>query len=130
MKPRLLDANLIIRLLTNDDEKKARAVEKLFSNQKQAFLLLDLTLAEVVWTLISYYKIPKKIVCEKLRELLLLSNIKSDRGVLMLSLEIYQTKKIDYTDAYLAAKALSQKLIIYSYDRDFDKVAGVKRKRP
>ena len=46
------------------------------------------------------------------------------------ALEIYQDKNVDFIDAYLGAICLIKGKRIYSFDRDFDKIAGIDRKKP
>lgn len=127
----LIDANLIIRFLTEDDNIKATAVGKLLSHSKEPLLLTDVTLAEIVWVLTSYYEIPKENVCDKLQSLLMLENIQANKELLLQALALYQNHNISFIDAYLASYALTEKINkIYSFDRDFDKIKKIKRLEP
>lgn len=128
---KLIDANLIIRYLTRDDPKKAHKVKKLLEDTNEELLLTDLTLAEIVWTLSSFYKFNKEEIIEKLQPLLIMENINCNRELLLRTLFFYKNYKLSFIDAYLSAYSMEEDLEgIYSYDRDFDKVKTVKRSEP
>ena len=62
------DTNLFLRYLTNDIPAQADAVEVLLQRAEQGEVLLitnALVMAEIVWTLESFYKLPKAEVEEK-----------------------------------------------------------------
>jgi len=50
---------------------------------------------------------------------------------IILALRLYVRHNIDWTDAFVAAQVISQKArTIYSYDRDFDRIADIVRVEP
>jgi len=61
-KPRVIDANIILRFLTNDIPEKAAACEALLqkveAGQEEVFLP-DLVIADIVWTLEKFYRVEK-----------------------------------------------------------------------
>ena len=62
-----VDTNLFLRYLTNDVPKQARLLEKLIEKSRQGKIRLitnSMVIAEIVWTLQSYYKYPKKKIDE------------------------------------------------------------------
>lgn len=124
---KLLDANLIIRYFTNDDKEKAREAEKLFRSGEELWLN-DVAISEVIWLLTSYYKFPKNKIIPKIEALLSLKNVKANKNTLSRALSYYQKYSIDWIDAYLASFATENQLVISSYDKDFDKIRGIKRK--
>ncbi|MDO8570627.1 MAG: PIN domain-containing protein [Candidatus Daviesbacteria bacterium] len=129
---KLIDSNLIVRYLIQDDPKKALAVRKLLENNKTTLLLTDIVIAELVWTLDSFYHLTRLEILEKLQSLLDLDSIKAHKELLSRSLQIYQAYNIDFIDAYLAAYCGEKKNIkgIYSFDKDFDKIKDIKRLEP
>lgn len=129
MPRNLIDTNLIIRFLTSDDEYKASSVEKLLKSGGNN-VLLDVVVAEIVWVLASYYKLDKELIIEKVRGLIHIRSVYCSRKLLSKALLIWEANNISFIDAYIAAKAQINDLVIYSYDRDFDKVVGVVRKEP
>lgn len=127
-----IDSNLIIRFLTEDDAKKADAVEKLLRKAKKNELELpDVVIAEIVWVLLSFYQLSKNKVLEKLEGLLSLENVKINRSVLKKTIDTYRKYNLSYTDAYLIAYTLESKSnSIYSYDQGLDKVKEINRLEP
>ncbi|MBM3310766.1 MAG: type II toxin-antitoxin system VapC family toxin [Candidatus Aminicenantes bacterium] len=65
-----LDANLLIRLIVEDDFKQAEAAESLLKNAGDVFFIPDLVLAELVWVLERRYAFSKPEVEQVLSELL------------------------------------------------------------
>lgn len=128
---KLVDTNLIIRFLIKDNFTQFEAAQKIFSSSNEKLILPDLVLAEVVWTLLSVYKLGKQEVVEKLLKLLELKNLIANFHLLVNSLLIYRDHNISFVDAYLAAYAELEKLEgIYSFDKDLDKIKEVKRLEP
>ncbi len=127
MTVNLVDANLLIRFLTGDDPKKAKKVKKLLSSGDGTLWLMDITLAEIVWTLTSFYELDKAAVIDKIRGILVLPSIRANKKILSRSLDLYSEKNVDFIDAYLAAVSLEEGVDIYSLDKDFDKIEKVKR---
>jgi predicted nucleic-acid-binding protein len=71
MKPERVfaDTNLFLRYLTNDVPAQADAVSSLLEQAERGELVLvtnALVMAEIVWTLDSYYQLPKAEIEEKL----------------------------------------------------------------
>ena len=85
-----------------------------------------------VWTLTSFFQIPKDQIIEKVSIIIGSEAVQiSDKDLLAEALVLYARKNIDFIDAYHAV--LMKKLHlpeIYSYDRDFDRIAGLKRLEP
>lgn len=50
---------------------------------------------------------------------------------LLQALQLFSEKNIDWSDALIAAEMLVEgRVQIYSYDKDFDRVAGIERIEP
>jgi predicted nucleic acid-binding protein len=132
-----IDSNIFIRHLTRDDPQKAQACFDLFRRAERNEINLttsESVIAEVVYVLSSrqLYAIPRDEIRRLLRPLLLLPGLKlTHRGVYLRALDVYATYPIDFEDALLAAQMEQQQVTeLYSYDRDFDQVAGIKRLEP
>ncbi len=134
-KPRLIDANIILRFLTNDEPNQAAACAKLLQRVEQGIeevFLPDLIIADIVWTLEKYYQVDKEEIRELMGRIFALSGLKcSSKNTAYRALEIYADDNIDWTDAFISAQMLSAgQEEIYSYDRDFDRVKGLARLSP
>lgn len=127
---KILDANVIIRYLVEDDEKKADAIEHLLKSD-EVLILTDVTVSEIIWVLSSYYENTRNEVVEKISTLVQLSSIKCNKRIILFALSLFQKHNIDWVDAYLAAYGQENNTDgIYSYDHDLDKIKGVKRLEP
>ena len=127
---KLIDANIIIRFLLKDHLTQSPA-KKLLENLEENLLLTDVAVAEIIWLLISYYKLSRKEVVEKIYPILNLPSIDCNKPVLIRALYIYKNFNVDYIDAYLAAFMDEENLEgIYSFDKDFDKIKDIKRFEP
>ena len=126
----VLDTDVIIRYLTNDDGKKAKRFESFLKSGKTA-CLTDVTMAEIYWTLNSYYKFPKEKIIEVLEALISNGAIKCNLSVWQKTLDLVSKRNISLVDAYCAAETIiSGDGKIMSFDRGFDKVEEVTRVEP
>lgn len=129
-----LDANIFLRFLTGDDRRKAEATRRLIQKAVDGEIALHthpLILAEVVWVLESYYKLPRQEIAGKLHLIMNTPNISiDDENAFAHAVELYSESKIDLADCFAAALTIQESYVLLSYDRDFDKLAGVVRKEP
>lgn len=131
-----VDTDVLIRLLTGDDPKKQEASAILFEKVEKGTSVLsapDTAIADAVFVLSSkYYDLSRVKIRDLLVALLRYPNFKvENKQVLIKALDLYALKNIDFGDAMLAVLTLeSQNRLIYSYDYDFDKIQGIKRKEP
>jgi predicted nucleic-acid-binding protein len=135
LKPCVIDTNIFLRTLLNDQPAQTKACVELLTAVKQNKIkgyIPDIALAEIVWTLSSFYKLSKKDVVAAL------SSIHNLRGLEiigeydhLLALATYKRKNVKYIDCLIASiPAVAQKKwIIVSYDKEFDQL-GVIRKTP
>lgn len=127
----LLDTNVLVRHLTGDPPSQARRATALLAGDHE-LLLTDLVLAELVYVLESFYQRPRGEVAEAARSLLALPSIATvDSDLLLRSLELYESHRLDYAEAYLAAAAEVWDLDrVVSFDRGLDRVPSIKRVQP
>jgi len=129
-----LDANIFLRFLTGDDRRKAEACRRLIQKAVDGELNLNthpMILAEVVWVLESYYKQPRQEIAGKLALIMNTPNLSiTDENAFAHAVELYSESKIDLADCFAAALATQEGHLLLSYDRDFDKLEGIKRARP
>lgn len=65
-----LDTNVLLRLLTHDDPAQLAAIERFFdAHPGETFLVPDLVLAEVVWTLRTGFRWERPQIASALRRL-------------------------------------------------------------
>jgi predicted nucleic acid-binding protein len=123
-----IDSNLILRFLL--DDPGADKVERLLKGKKK-LILTDVTIAEIVWVLGLFYKWNRKTITDAITGLINLDSIVSDQELFLIILKIFKTHNVDFIDAYLAANLIrNEDGVVYSYDRDFDKIPKIKRAEP
>jgi predicted nucleic acid-binding protein len=126
-----LDTNIIVRHLTGDPpEMAARATA--FLQSETDLLLTDLVAAETVYVLESFYDAPRDQVAEAIRSLVAFDSVLCvDSALLLRAVEVYETDRVDFAEAYLAASAESTGVgRIASFDRSLDRVRSIERIEP
>jgi len=95
-------------------------------------LLADLILAECVYVLESFYELKPARVAELMRAALALPSIATvDAALLVRALEVYETARLDFAEAYLVAQAEATGVgEIVSFDRSIDRITSVSRREP
>lgn len=127
----IVDTNILVRHLTGDPpEVAARATAYLGAERE--LLLADLIVAETVYVLESFYRAPRDQVAEALRSLIAFDSIACvDPALLLRALEVYETDRIDFAEAYLVACAESTGISkVASFDRSIDRITTIERIEP
>jgi predicted nucleic-acid-binding protein len=132
---RTIDANVVLRYLTNDVPDQARQTEELFKRVeegKEDLFLPDIILADIIWILERYYKQTREDIREWLTAIIGLQGLRlSDKDMSLNALDIYVDKKIDWSDAFTASQMLQRGITkIYSFDKHFDRIDGIIRIEP
>jgi len=137
MEPAFLDTNIILRYLLQDDELKAQRCLELLEKAERREVILhttDLVIAETVWVLESpsSYHLPKERIRALLLPIILLPGLRLiDKRLYRRIFDLYVNQDIDFIDAYNTAHMEKWGLAeIYSYDLDFDRIAGIIRLEP
>jgi predicted nucleic-acid-binding protein len=135
MKEAFVDANVVLRYLTQDPPAMAEASLKLFTAAQEGKISLrvvSITVAEVVWVLESFYNYSKSQIAETLSQFLFSDGLNVESlGLIIDALSLYQKKNLDFADAFLSVLSLQDDHpIIYSFDHDFDRVGGITRLEP
>jgi len=132
-----VDANVFLRHLTGDDPKKAEACYALFQKAQGgeiALITSESVIAEVVYVLSSrhLYDLPRERIRALLYPILSLRGLKlPHRRTYLQALDLYADSNLDFEDALAVAQMKRKKIQeIYSYDRGFDRVAGIRRLEP
>ena len=133
--PLRIDANIILRFLTDEPRALADRAASLFEAVdvgKCAVTVEDVVLAEVVWTLASFYNMGKLQIADALLKLLGSHGVTNpDKETLQLALVLFHEKNLDFADALLAARARQTgEDALYSFDKDFDRIPGLARHIP
>jgi predicted nucleic acid-binding protein len=126
-----IDTNIIVRHLTGDPPSMADRATRFLARERD-LLLTDLILAETVYVLESFYEAPRNQVAEAVRSLIAFESVVCvDPAMLLRAIEVYETDRLDFADAYLVASAESTQVgRIASFDQAIDRVQTVERVEP
>lgn len=131
-----LDTNIFLRGILHDHVPQSIACQKLLQKLdegKLSAVTTDLVIAEIVYVLKGQLKSATKThIWSILKPILAIPNLYTPSKSLWAEIfDVYVNKNIDFIDAYNAVIMQSQGLsVIYSYDRDFEKIASLKRREP
>ena len=126
----VIDTDTLVRFITRDDEEKAQKV-RLFFHEHKELILTDLTFAECFWVLKSFYKYKKDKLVQIFRMLIDAQSFRCNSALLSLALDILEQHNISFIDAYTAAYTqINSDSKIVSFDKDYDKIKGIKRVEP
>src|SRR5439155_11832955 len=99
---------------------------------ERELLVTDLVAAETVYVLESFYEVPREEVSQALRSLIAFDSVVCvDPTLLLRAVEVYETERFDFAEAYLVACAESTGVgKIVSFDRIVDRIDTIERVEP
>jgi predicted nucleic acid-binding protein len=126
-----VDTNVLARHLTGDPPDMAARATAYLGTERE-LLLTDLVVAETVYVLESFYEAPRHQVAQAVRSLVAFASILCvDRALLLRAIEVYETERIDFAEAYLVACAESTGVSkVASFDRSIDRINTIERIEP
>lgn len=128
-----VDANVLIRFLVRDSSDMVQKVSALMEAVQSGDITLridQITVAEIVWVLTSYYKLKAADVATQLFAFLSQDGLEVDSLVLS-ALATYGAQNVDFADALLAARMQQSGLKrVFSFDKHFDRIEGIERLVP
>jgi len=130
-----VDTNIFLRFFIKENEETFKETKKIIQLMKKGDIKTftsHLVIAELDWTMRSYYKIPKNDRLTFLDSILRLKNlVLVDNFNLMTTLSFYRNYQVKFIDCLFASNPLLSvgKASIISYDKDFDRLK-VKRVEP
>lgn len=127
---RLVDTNVLLRFFTGTPPDMAAKAKDLIAEADAGVITLEiipLVLAETIYTLQSFYKMPKDDVCAQLSLFLTSRGISvRDELVMLDALQRYRSHtKLHFVDACLAAYAAFSNQPVHSFDSDFARFSDV-----
>ena len=123
----LIDTNVILRFLMGDDPPKAARAAALMNRVERADELVELTdevFTETLWTLESYYNVPRAELARSLTAVMTFLGVRLRwRQVYLQALQSYISSNADFVDCLLAARSKHSKVTVYTFDEpDFKKL--------
>ena len=124
-----LDTNVLVRYITQDDDKQAELANSLIESLDDAspgFVTL-VTVVELSWVLESAYNFTRQQFAQMMQALMTVDTIKLDRAAVVASaLRSYATSKADFSDCLierLSASAGCEKTM--TFDKAAAKMTGM-----
>jgi predicted nucleic acid-binding protein len=132
---RFLDTNILLRYFTKDDEAKAHKALALLERIERGEERVETSLPvifETIFTLERYYHVPLPQIKELLLPILRMRGLRLPaKNLCIAALDLYVEHNISYVDAFNAASMQNRGITeIYSWDTDFDRIAGITRIEP
>ena len=130
MKTDLIDSNLLIYLAGREHEKKREKINQLC--EKKEFIISSQSLREVCSVLLYKYDFyPEKIIniVEYIKKTFEI--IEDSSEDVLEALKIHEKNKISFWDSLLVATMKRNRIeTIYTEDKAFEKIAGIKTVNP
>ena len=116
------DTNLFLRYLTNDVPAQADLVESLLhraAKGKVNLVTTSMVIAEIVWTLESYYELDKKEIQTMILGILNTDGLEViDSDSILQATVLYTDKNVDFIDAFNVAWMVKNDVDkIYTFDQ-------------
>lgn len=104
-----LDTNVLVRLLTRDDEEQALRAKAIFDthgNEDGELFVTDIVLVELCWTLERSYRLGRTDIANTVRALLDNATVKLESPTAArAALSNFETGSIGFPDCLIVAKA-------------------------
>lgn len=130
-----IDTNIFLRVIVRDHPTQTteceRIIEALREGRMEA-MTCHLVLAELVWTCLRFYKLPKKDVVRLVRGVASMPHLSIvDDFDTLRALASYEAHNVKFVDAMIASHTFLVRAhgLILSYDADFDAL-GIPRVEP
>ena len=132
------DANMFVRHLTQDDLVRSPAATRYLREVEDGLRTAWTTpvvVAEIVYVLTSSrtgYGLDRARVADALEPLIMLGGLAIDhKEVFPRAFALFRAHNADFVDCFHAALVVSRgESDVYSFDRDFDKLPGIRRLEP
>lgn len=130
MKTKFVDTNVFLEVLARKGEKSDRCLELLEKGER--IWTSVFVFSEIEWVLRSGYEVSKKEIASYLKRIFSLAALKIEkRKTLLLALDLYEDRRVDWVDCVNALLAKKKGISdFYSYDRHFDNFDWVRRLEP
>ena len=115
-----IDTNIMVRLITRDDAKMLKRVQKLLSHKDKLYIFEDAAMMEVVFVLSgNLYRYPRAKIADKIKSIMKIDNIVFNKGIIEGALDIYVSHpKLSFVDCYLAVLTdTSQEKPLWTFDQ-------------
>jgi predicted nucleic acid-binding protein len=96
---------------------RARALMERLEAGDERTEILESVVAEAVWTMESFYAVPRTEIAGKLAAIIAFRGVRAaKKGLLISALARFGSTSADFVDCLLAAKAQHRNATVYSFD--------------
>ncbi len=107
-----VDTNVVVRLLTRDDEQQFQKAAALFA--RQSIFIPETVILETEWVLRFAYRFESAAICDAFTKLLGLANVKTARPAVLAQAIELSRQGLDFADAlHLAASQECSRLATF-----------------
>lgn len=130
MNTKFIDTNILLEAYFRKGEKSQKCLRLLKSDEN--LYASWLVIGEFEWVLRSVYELEKSEIVKLIGSVINLSCLEiPDKKLVAQALKLLESFNLDWTDCLNAALSKNLEINeIYSYDLDFDKIKGIKRREP
>jgi predicted nucleic-acid-binding protein len=117
-----VDTNILVRLLTNDIPEQVEAALRLIDEHGSVHITSS-TMMETAYVLITHYTKSRANIVASLTDLLKSHQFIVDEALVWrLALELFGSKTLALHDCYIAARSLSERATLLTFDEDLETV--------
>jgi predicted nucleic-acid-binding protein len=117
-KTTILDTNAIVRYIAKDNRKQELIVREII--EKKEITIMPEVIAEVVYILCKFYKMPRNIASSNI--LKFLEDINFDDAVLCNGLKTFGKNKLDFVDCLLLQYSKQANYEVFTFDNKLNKL--------
>lgn len=126
----IIDANIIIRFLLNDHPQFSTLTKSIFLKAQKGGIKIyfdEVIVAEVIWTLSSFYKIKKADLVDRLEKLISQDWVVNPKKNLILkALDLYNSSSLHYIDCWIFVVSKSLNLPLRTFDKSLEKIKKIR----
>jgi predicted nucleic-acid-binding protein len=123
-----IDTNVLVRLVTRDDESRYKKAQAFVENH-QPVLVTQLSVLELVWVLMSRYGLDKERTGQVVQALLEMGELNIQApAVLEAALKTWKKSKADFADCFILETAVdASESPLGTFDTTLGKLEGCKQ---
>ena len=123
-----IDTNVLVRLVTKDDESQYKKAQT-FVERHQPVLVTQLSVLELVWVLMSRYSLNKERTCKVVQALLETKELNIQApAILEAALKTWEKSKADFADCFILETVIdASESPLGTFDTTLGKLEGCKQ---
>ena len=123
-----IDTNVLVRLVTKDDESQYKKAQT-FVERHQPVLVTQLSVLELVWVLMSRYRLSKERTCKVVQALLETRELNIQApAILEAALKTWEKSKADFADCFILETVIdASESPLGTFDTTLGKLEGCKQ---